>query len=441
MDLFEYANQNTSVQDTPLPKENVYTVSQVTSEIKSILKAAFSSKSPIDIQGEVANYRGRNSSGHMYFSIKDQGAIMPCVFFKYANAKCNTSFKDGDQVQLKGKVEVYEKGGRYQFIVERLKPKGQGALFEAFLRMKQKLAGEGLFDQGHKKKIPAFSKRIGVITSSTGAVIKDIIHVIKHRAPVVDIVLFPCKVQGDDAHLKLISHIKDAADPQYNLDVLIVGRGGGSMEDLWCFNHEDLARAIFGCPIPVVSAVGHQTDFTICDFVADVRAATPSQAAQWVVPDLIKLQEQSQQSVSNIYKTVMGYVQQKRMELTRWQSSPMMRDPRSKLNQHIQMLDDLHGRLIEKCKHVLPLKVQNHAFLKQRLVTRSEQQINHLRQRLKALSAKLEILSPKHVLARGYSIVRTKDKKIISQFSQLKIKDQLDVTLSDGAFECMVTDL
>jgi len=442
MDLFEYANQGkVSSHASAKTADTIYTVSQATLEIKRVLAKHFLSKQPLLIQGEVANFRGRNSSKHMYFSLKDEGAIMPCVFFKYANAKCKVAIKEGDQVQLKGKIEVYEKGGRYQLIVDDLKPKGQGVLYERFVKLKQKLEGEGLFEQAHKQALPALPKRIGVVTSATGAVIKDIIHVIKHRAPVVDIVLFPCKVQGEGAHLQIMEQVKRAQDPQFKIDVLIVGRGGGSMEDLWCFNDEALARVIFSSKIPVISAVGHQTDFTICDFVSDLRAATPSHAAEWVVPDLAQVQEETRQRMASIYRLALGGVQRKAMELERLQSSSVMRDPRSGLNQSLQVLDDLKTRIIEQAKHVLPLKVQKRQFLTQRFFSQYETHIALRRQALTRLTEKLEVLNPQNILARGYSIVKTKNKKIISQFSQVQIKDELEVTLSDGGFECLVTKI
>ncbi|MCB1197955.1 MAG: exodeoxyribonuclease VII large subunit [Deltaproteobacteria bacterium] len=441
MDLFQYADEagKEEKQENASSAPTVLTVSQVTVEIKHVLAQHFLSKNPIIIEGEVSNYRGRNSAGHMYFSLKDDNAVLPCVFFRFANAKCNVSFKEGSLVQAKGKIEVYEKGGRYQFVLESLREKGQGKLYEEFVKLKQKLQTLGLFEQDKKKPIPAFPKRVGVVTSATGSVIKDIIHVVANRAPVVDIVLFPCQVQGDKASEAIVSQIKRAQDRALHIDTLIVGRGGGSIEDLWPFNEENVAYAIAQSTIPVISAVGHQTDFTICDFVADQRAATPSQAAEFAVPNLIEMKKQMDSTYNQLIREVMTRVASYRQQLDRWTGSPMMRDPRSPLYQRMQYLDDLQARLKERSKYITPLKVQQWSYLRKELISKQLQVMKTYSQRLDRLQTQLTLLDPTQILSRGYSIVKTKDKKIISHLDQVKIDDTLEVVVADGGFECIVS--
>lgn len=440
MDLFEYADKKETKQEAK-PTSPVFTVSQITVEIKHLLAQHFLPKHPITIEGEVSNFRGRNSAGHMYFSLKDENSILPCVFFRFANAKCKTQFKEGSLVQAKGKIEVYEKGGRYQFVIESLSEKGKGALYEEFLKLKAKLQTEGLFDADKKKEIPTFPNRIGVVTSATGSVIKDIIHVVQNRAPVVDIVVFPCKVQGDTASKTIVEQIQRAQEEKFNIDVLIVGRGGGSIEDLWPFNEENVARAVAASRIPVISAVGHQTDFTICDFVADQRAATPSQAAEFAVPNLQEIQFQMKRLYQQMIREVMVRIQRYREQLKRWMGSPMMKDPRSVLYQRIQYLDDLNARLKKQGRHITPLKVQQFASLQKELISLQSQKMKAYRTQLDRLQTQLTLLDPKNVLSRGYSIVKTKKAKIISHLDQVKIDEEVQVTVSDGEFECIVSKI
>ncbi|MCB0271871.1 MAG: exodeoxyribonuclease VII large subunit [Bdellovibrionales bacterium] len=438
MDLFDYA-KNENIAEKNSDQEEVFSVSQITIEIKHLLAHHFASKHPIVIEGEVSNYKGRNSAGHMYFSLKDESSILPCVFFRFANAKAQIPLKEGSLVQAKGKIEVYEKGGRYQFVIESISEKGQGQLFEKFLQLKSKLQTEGLFDQARKKPIPSFARRIGVVTSATGSVIKDIIHVIEKRAPVVDIVLFPCKVQGDDAAKTIVEQIELASEAKFQIDVLIVGRGGGSIEDLWPFNEEIVARAVAQCSIPIISAVGHQTDFTICDFVADVRAATPSQAAEFAVPDTQELRKQLLLFMQQMGETLQSKLAFAQKELIRWMAQPVMRDPRAPLTQRMQFLDELTARLKERLKHVTPLHVTQLRHLQKQLIVAQNQRITQSKSLLSSLSAQLKVLDPKNVLSRGYSIVRLKNQKIISHLHQVKIEDEVLVKVSDGEFECTVT--
>lgn len=436
MDLFEFANQEEDRDQEDSPQAEIYTVSEVTFEIKQLLLQHFTSKNPIIIEGEVSNYRGKNSAGHMYFNIKDDHAILPCVFFRYSNQKCKVDFKEGTLVQVQGKIDLYEKGGRYQFIVEELKEKGKGSLYEEFLKTKARLEKEGLFDEKHKKPIPGFSTRIGVVTSSTGSVIKDIIHVIQHRAPVVEIKIFPAKVQGDGSAQEIAAQIQFAQD--FDLDVLIVARGGGSIEDLWSFNEEVVARAIFDSRVPVISAVGHQTDFTIADFVADIRAATPSQAAEFVVPNLAEVRLQVDQVFGQMIREVSHQLEKNIQRLRRFSESSVMKDPRTPLRNRMQFVDDLNSRMIERTKYLLPIPKAHLEAVTKNLLQIQLNQLAKKKQKWDQYAQALRVLNPHNVLGRGYSIVKTKDNKVVSKTSQVKIKEQVQVIVSNGEFQCVV---
>ncbi|MFC1887900.1 exodeoxyribonuclease VII large subunit [Candidatus Cloacimonadota bacterium] len=393
-----------------MDKENIFTVSEVTSHIKNILESNIPN---LFITGEIANFT-RHRSGHIYFSLKDANSSIRCVFFKSYNLQMQFQPKDGDQVICFGKATVFEKSGNYQLNIMKMFPSGIGELQLKFEELKQKLDKEGLFDTQHKKEIPAFPEKIGVITSETGAAIKDIKNVISRRYP-CKIFLYPATVQGKNAAGEIISGIKHFNE-EFKVDVLIVGRGGGSQDDLFCFNDEALAREIFKSEIPVISAVGHEIDFTISDLVADLRAPTPSAAAELAVPnseDILR----SVRSLSERLKVIsLNNLFNFRMRTSRLESSIKSYQPANILRTYQQLVDEAGIRL----DHILAST------------------LNRYRSRLNTLGGQLKELSPYNALQRGYSILRQK-KRILNSINKIDVNTKVNILLSDGSLDCEVT--
>ncbi len=366
----------------------VYTVTQLTCEIKELLETGFSS---LWLEGEISNFRAY-PSGHLYFSLKDENSVVSCVIFKSDASRIGFDIRDGISVLARGRVSVYGKRGQYQMYVTVMEPRGKGALQAAFEELKEKLRGEGLFDESRKRALPVLPTRVGVVTSSAGAAIEDILNVAVRRFANVEIVIRPVKVQGDEARYEISTAIKEFNE--YNglirqgkekgneVDVLIVGRGGGSIEDLWPFNEEMVARAIAGSEIPVISAVGHEVDYTIADFVADFRAPTPSAAAELVMPRKDELEEQISAFSERMSAQVRAAVESAEKEVTSLSSRYVLRDPANMLVQKEQELDDLWNNLIAG----------------------AERKVEQTTAGLSVLAAKMKALSPLGVLERGYSI-------------------------------------
>ena len=354
--------EENAFKDNTFPR--VYSVSEITQDIQTILEAAFDT---VWIEGEISNYRVA-SSNHAYFVLKDEFSQIKCVLFRYQRGRIKFDPEDGDQVLLFGKVTVYEARGEYQVIVETLEPRGLGALQKAFEQLKEKLSKEGLFDDARKKQLPKYPWKIGIVTSPTGAAIRDMIQVMSRRNSKVSILLNPVKVQGEGAAQEIASAIDDMNNIK-DIDLLIIGRGGGSIEDLWAFNEECVARAIHRSTIPVISAVGHEIDFTIADFVADVRAPTPSAAVEMVVPVLsemlAKLRELSEDLLYCTSQIIGGY----RETLRLFTDRKFFKDPWHILQAPSQRLDELTHRLGRAPSQTLQLK-------KERLA-RSVQQLAH----------------------------------------------------------------
>jgi exodeoxyribonuclease VII large subunit len=375
-----------------LVEPKVRTVSELTQDIKLVLECAFEE---VVVEGEISNLR-KPSSGHNYFSLKDSTAQIKCVLFKGDAAKIKFSFADGMQVVCHGRVGVYERDGQYQLYVARMEPKGQGALQLAFMQLKEKLAQEGFFDESHKRPLPFLPKVIGVITSPTGAVIRDILHVLERRFHDAHVVIYPVRVQGDEASGEIVQAIEDMNNLK-EVEVLILARGGGSLEDLWCFNEENVARAIYKSDIPVISAIGHETDFTIADFVADRRAPTPSAAAEIVLPSRQELEEKIQHLMVFLKRSLEDIVPQ-----------------------NIQRIDDLR----EAMYHALDSLVANS------------------RVRLEGLINELNALSPLAVLKRGYSITtRFADNRVLQSACELKKGDRVKTKLSEGTFVSEIEEI
>lgn len=392
------------------------TVTQLTKYIKQIF--SFDNLlSNVCVTGEISNYK-LHSSGHMYFTLKDDKSVIKCVMFKTQNRRLHFKPEDGLKVIIRGYVSVYEAGGSYQLYPEFMEPDGIGDLYLAFEQLKQRLEGEGIFAPEHKKKLPYTPKSIGVVTSPTGAVIQDIMNVLFRRYPNVVLKIFPVMVQGDGAG-KQISKALDALNKTRAVDVIILARGGGSLEELWPFNEEIVARSIFKSEIPVISAVGHETDFSISDFVADLRAPTPSAAAELVVPEKEALQKNIMDKRLRLKRALAGRIQKERQLLGQLAKSPSLRHPLDRLNQlHIE-LEQLNKHMGNSMKRVF----------------------ESAKNKLSVVCGKMDALSPLMVLSRGYSITRSSEKEIIKSISGVKPGDMLEITVTDGNMICSVKEV
>lgn len=441
MDLFEFSKTNTQKKeetDIQPAQERVLTVSEITFEIKQLITSHFNSKSSFWIKGEISGFKGKNQSGHMYFKMKDENAVMNCVFFKFQNSKSKVELKEGLSVFVRGKIDVYEKNGNYQMIIDEVRADGAGDLYLKFEQLKKKLQEEGLFDPEHKKPLPRFPKTIAVITSSTGAVIRDIIHVVRNRYPIIKILLFSVKVQGEGAADEIAKAIENVHRLDEKVDVMIVCRGGGSIEDLWAFNEEKVARAIYAATIPVVSAVGHQTDFTISDFVADVRAATPSHAVEMITPNLIELRSGIEQTIKQIMREVILRKDLCREKLIRFLRAPVLVNPRNLVYQKQQRFDFAFERfcnLMDQSGLTRRAKLDQ---LRDRFHLCLENGLKKERMILEKAASNLMLVNPKSVLSRGFSIVEKKNKQIVRSANQVDIKEHVVVHLHEGTIECEV---
>ena len=384
-------------------KDNIFTVSEVNRHIRNVVENSIPN---LFVEGEIANFT-HHRSGHIYFSLKDEKSTLRCVFFKAANLSLKFQPKVGDKVICLGKISVYEKGGNYQLNVSKMLPSGIGELQLKFDELKRRLTEEGLFDNSFKKTIPQFPESVGIITSSTGAAVEDIRNVISRRYP-TKVYLYPATVQGDNAAKELIAGI-DYFNTEFPVDVLIIGRGGGSQEDLFCFNDEELVRKIFACKIPIISAVGHEIDFTISDFVADLRAPTPSAAAELAVPDRRELTDRINNLFNSLRYTTQHYFNSKKLEIQELQNALDRQHPKN-------MLKDLHARLE---RTIMKLNSTAHDILQTK------------RSKLEILFNELRELSPHEALKRGYSLIR-KEKKILNSINNINISDKLQLILSDG---------
>ena len=373
--------------------------------------------SDVAVIGEISNFKNHYSSGHWYFTLKDNDATVRCVMFKGNAQKVKFAPSDGMQVILRARASVYEKDGQFQLYAEEMLPAGDGGIALAFEQIKQKLASEGLFDEQNKRKLPAFPNRIAVVTSDTGAAVRDIINVITRRYPLCEIMLCPVAVQGEQA----VPDMLDALERIYSLssvDLIIIGRGGGSVEDLWAFNSEALARKIYESPIPVISAVGHETDFTICDFVSDLRAPTPSAAAELAVPDVNDLKAVLSDINLRLLRSLEQRYKLESARLSSVMSSLVFRKPES-------IVDD---RALQADK------------LSERLEAAVGKRINDLSNSFSLTVSKIDALSPLKVLSRGFAAVQNNGVSVNS-ITQLNVNDNLSVRFSDGVAECNVKEI
>lgn len=387
---------------------HIFTVGELVGSIKSTLERSYPN---IWVTGEVSNLR-TSPSGHTYFSLKDEKAVVKCALFKGFASKLKFQIKDGTELVCHGNISLYEKGGDFNIIVDHCEPKGVGALQLAFEQLKEKLAKEGLFAADRKKPLPFLPKKIGVVTSPTGAAIRDILNILSRRYPNIEVLLYPVRVQGDGAAAEIASAIA-YMNQRGDVDVLIVGRGGGSLEDLWSFNEEVVARAIFASKVPIISAVGHEIDFTISDFVADKRAPTPSAAAEIVVPkkdDLVKFIKDKR---NQLLRALQVFFDIKNKAYTQIRSH--LKPPTARFPDLIMQIDQLYERLNNGMK----------VFFEKRGASLSQ------------LAAELSHLSPLTILAKGYSVVY-KGGRVVKSVKDVKKGDELGLRVSDGEIKAEV---
>ncbi len=390
------------------------------------------------LKGEISNFKS-HTTGHLYFSLKDENSKINAIMFS-ANAKKNVFIPtDGMKVLVHGRITVYEATGNYQIYVDEMLEDGIGNLYIAFEQLKEKLSKEGLFDAKYKKQIPKFPERVGVVTASTGAAIKDILSTIKRRYPICEVILFPSLVQGENAAPDIVSKIKMAGN--YDLDVLIVGRGGGSIEDLWPFNEEIVARAIFDCNIPIISAVGHEIDYTIADFVADLRAPTPTGAAELAVPSLLELKKHIGQLHIRLNESILKVVNYQKLVLDSIKNSFVIKNPLIMYDNKKQKIDSILEKLNNLLKIKLDKNIDKLSFLKNSYILKNPEILYKKKQeKIENIIEKLELINPLNVLKRGYSVVYKKDK-IINSIKELTKGDNLQIKLSDGLIKTKIEEV
>jgi exodeoxyribonuclease VII large subunit len=437
-------------------QEDVFSVTEVTRLVKGIIERNLPS---FWVEGEVANFTA-HSSGHIYFSLKDSNSSLKCVFFRQYNVTAAFRPKNGDKILCQGKVDVYEKTGNYQMLVKQILPSGIGELQLKFLALKKKLEAEGLFSESHKKPLPKYPEKIGIVTSATGAAFQDIKNILMRRFP-CQIILYPAVVQGDLASKDIISGLR-YFNANNLVDVIIIGRGGGSQEDLFCFNDEKLAREIFASSIPIISAVGHEIDFTIADYVADLRAPTPSAAAELAVPDKSELNKKLSSMQKQLCSLVNSEIRTQRHRLTSFEKSLYQRHPRELLFHCQQRIDEAESVLKSKIDLVLGLKQK--LILKQnrllyaaeslssrkiskahlavqantnRLINSKNKVVAERADKLNKYKERLQALSPVEAMKRGYAILRY-EKKIVKSVLSLNEGQDLEVIMQDGKVQCRV---
>ncbi len=388
------------------------------SDVNRIIKFTIDSNEllrSVYLKGEVSNlkYHGR---GHLYFSLKDENSKINAVMFSYSASSLDFMPKDGDSVLVHGKVSVYEATGAYQIYVDKMTQDGIGNLYQLFEELKKKLSKEGLFDESHKLHVPKIPKRIGVVTAPTGAAIKDIISTINKRFPLVEIYIFPSLVQGELAKDNIVRMINLAHN--YDIDTLIIGRGGGSIEDLWAFNEEVVARAIYNAKIPTISGVGHEIDFTISDFVADKRAPTPTGAAMMAVPDKEEILRYLDNCKNRVKKAMLNKLDSSNLLLNKYKSNYLLNNPIRLYEMKEQKLDILYDKINDSIKRIIDRNISN----------------------VDTLKIKLDLLNPVGILDKGYSIMY-KDNKIIKDVNDLGIDDEVNIMVKNGSILANIKDI
>lgn len=394
----------------------VITVSQLNMYTKSILDSDLNLRT-VYVCGEISNFTNHYRTGHWYMSLKDEQAQVRAVMFKTACSRVKFAPENGMKVLVRARASVFERDGQFQLYIEDMQPDGLGALHLAYEQLKEKLGKKGYFEESHKKPLPRYPGRIAVITSETGAAVHDILSVLSRRCPTSTVIFCPVQVQGDNAPTQIISAI-NKVNALSAADVIIMGRGGGSIEDLWAFNDENVAKAIYESDIPIISAVGHETDFTIADFVADVRAATPSVGAEICCPDLYELCRKYRLFLSSQRDSLLSLVESQRVSLRLYSMS----------------------NILASAKDRIDLKRRDVAILSKHILLGIGAKLETERLRLSALSSTLEALSPLKTLAKGYALVSA-EGKIVNTVSILNVGDEIELKLNDGNLKCSVTQI
>ena len=438
----------------PVPAD-ILSVTQLTREIREVLEGRIGS---VWVEGEISNHR-LQTSGHQYFTLKDAGSQLSCVFFRGAAARSHATIQDGALMQVHGEISVYEPRGQYQMIVRQVQAKGKGSLQEQFEALKRKLHGEGLFDDDIKQPIPRIPRVVALVTSPTGAAIQDMLNILTRRAPWVRVLVFPVRVQGQGAEREMVRALEVLGDAaSFDLpvpDTIVIGRGGGSLEDLWCFNEEALARAIAACPIPIISAVGHEIDFTIADFVADLRAPTPSAAAELLAPDAAELQRHFENIARALKVRVTTRLDHHQHVIELTSKGPLRHAPERLLQQADQGTDEAEARLREALRERLQLltddltqkqhvlsahhprvllaeavhRVESHS---QRLRQGLMHRLDRLTDRLQSRAELLKHIGPAAVLARGFSYTTNPAGEVLTDATDVKPGDELITRLAKG---------
>lgn len=420
--------------------DKVYTVSELTRLVKTELENAFPM---LWVEGEISNFH-RHHSGHLYFTLKDEISQLRTVMFRSDAKRVPFELKDGLQVVARGRINVYEPRGEYQLVVELLEPKGKGALQLAFEQLKEKLQKEGLFDPARKKKLPLLPKKVGVVTSPRGAAVVDIIRTLERRFARLHILLYPVKVQGEGAAEEIVEGI-DYLGKLPGIDVMIVGRGGGSIEDLWAFNEEKVARAIFRCPIPVISAVGHEIDFTIADFVADIRASTPSVAAEIVIKEEESLRERIENLEKRLVHNQRYYLQEQRHEvlsLTQHRAFQNMKITLMNLAQKVDELDMRAWNAIRNRQQKISEDKFRTELLEEKIRSALKEMLQQFQARWETLSAQLHNLSPLNILKKGYALCwKDGGQYLVRRIEEVEKEEEMTVSFFKGEFTCLVKDV
>lgn len=420
--------------------DKIYTVSEVTRMVKMELESAFPL---LWIEGEISNFH-RHHSGHLYFTLKDETSQLRTVMFRGEARKVPFELEDGLQVVARGRINVYEPRGEYQLIVELLEPKGKGALQLAFEQLKEKLKKEGLFDSVLKKKLPVLPKKVGVVTSPRGAAIVDIIRTLERRFARLHILLYPAKVQGEGAAEEIVEGI-DYLGNLPDIDVIIVGRGGGSIEDLWAFNEEKVARAIYRCAIPVISAVGHEIDFTIADFVADIRASTPSVAAEMVIEEEESLRERIENLEKRLVHNQKFVLQEWKHEVFSLAQHRAFQNMRINLLNLEQKVDDLEMRAwsaIKDMQQKISEDKSRAELMEEKIRNALKGMLQQLLARWETLSVQLHNLSPLNILKKGYALCwKDGGQYLVRRIDEVEKEKEMSVSFFKGEFTCLVKDV
>jgi exodeoxyribonuclease VII large subunit len=420
--------------------EKIFTVSEITSQLKAELERIFPK---IWVEGEIADFT-RAHSGHLYFTLKDEKSALNCVMWRSSASRIPFEVESGMQVVCKGQISVYEQRGQYQLYVEGIEPKGKGALQLAFEQLMEKLKKEGLFDPGLKKKIPLLPKKVGIVTSPRGAAIIDIIKTLERRFAHLHILIYPAKVQGEGAGDEIVEGLNYLGS-RSDLDVIIIGRGGGSLEDLWAFNEEKVARAIFRCPVPIISAVGHEIDFTIADFVADIRASTPSVAAEMVIEKEQALLERIENLEKRVSHHIRFSLQEKKHLVTNLIHHQAFQNFKVRLFNLIQQVDEFETRSISVIQKLIQSILQSKSrvdLAQEKMSSALKRMLQNLQGKWELLTAELDNLSPLNILKKGYTLCwKNAGPELVQKVDDVQEGDEVTVSFFKGEFRAQVSGI